>query len=490
MIVLLLPLACQKQSDTPSPASNQPPVLPVESEPNKESGLPVDPIQVNPAEKEPQPEAVYRPSDTRRVLSAEEISRFGLNMVESKHLRIYSDLPLKEITSLPAIIDQAYDSWLDYFGPLPENREGTEFQITGYVMEDVERFRNAGLIPDRFSVLGNGRHLGAEFWMPVPEPGYYRRHLLIHEATHCYMMYLPRTSAPVWYLEGMAELFATHHQEESGECHFRVFPDSTEKFPGLGRIELVQREIEKSGLKTLLELDQLEVTGFQNVTSYAWAWAFCAFLDQHPEYQSRFQQMGRDYLLEVPLNDLIRKEFNGEELRQLNQAWLAYVNEIEYGLEVADMVIPFQPGSSLEAEANASLEIHADQYWQSTKWKLQEGRSYRLSAEGEFTLADQPKPWLSQANGISFQYYQGFPVGRLLGAIVPDSKPSPGQPYTKHDHCFARPASFGNDIVFKAPYSGTLYLRLNEAPTNLSDNSGSVQVTIEELDSSFAENQK
>ena len=45
----------------------------------------------------------------------------------------------------------------------------------------------AGLLPDNLPSFLNGRHRGQEFWLNDQDQDYYRRHLVIHEATHCYM---------------------------------------------------------------------------------------------------------------------------------------------------------------------------------------------------------------------------------------------------------------------------------------------------------------
>jgi thiaminase (transcriptional activator TenA) len=43
-----------------------------------------------------------------------------------------------------------------------------------------------------------------------------------------------------------------------------------------------------------------------------------------------------------------------------------------------------------------------------------------LDASGEVALAQQPKPWISQPQGITIRYFAGRPIGRLRGALLPE----------------------------------------------------------------------
>ena len=70
-------------------------------------------------------------------------------------------------------------------------------QMTGYVMVDAERFRTAGMLPQKAAdLLVHGIYRGAEFWMHSQEYEYYRRHLLVHEGTHCFMSFLSGPRLP------------------------------------------------------------------------------------------------------------------------------------------------------------------------------------------------------------------------------------------------------------------------------------------------------
>ena len=101
------------------------------------------------------------------------------------------------------------------FGKLPPARDGAEYRVTGYLMRDREAFIDAGLMKESTLLSYHGRQIGAEFWLNDQSWDYYRRHLLLHEATHAFMRHLPGEAIdlPFWYLEGMAEMLSTHRAE-------------------------------------------------------------------------------------------------------------------------------------------------------------------------------------------------------------------------------------------------------------------------------------
>ncbi|QDU79237.1 hypothetical protein Pla110_09430 [Polystyrenella longa] len=430
-----------------------------------------EPVQFD---NQTEPEQVYRPVDRRQVPDPGLLDQLGIHMVESKHIRLYSDLPVEQIESLPPLVDQLIAALEKYFGELPPDRDGKAFQLSGYIMQDVPLYEKSGLLPPKFAQVQHGRHQGAEFWIVVPASEYYLRHLLFHEATHCFMMYLPGTSAPVWYLEGMAELFGTHWLREDGSIEFNIFPESTTAYEGFGRIELIKLDIDETGPKMIEQVTNLESGGYHSNVSYAWAWALCSFFDQHPEYQQRFRHLSRQYLREEPFVENFVKEFAPLATR-LNQEWIAMISELEYGMEIDRLAIDFTPGKPIEGAVE--IEVAANEGWQNSRWLLEAGKTYRVQATGQFELDETTRPWTSTAEGISIDYYRGAPFGRLLGAIAPAEAESPEQNY-----CFAQFANFGKELVFRAPYTGTLHLRLNDRPDLMFDNKGTVQVRVEEVE--------
>ena len=107
--------------------------------------------------------------------------------------------------------------------------------MTGYVMKSRERFEQAGLVSSKLPPFKSGYSSGDELWLYDQTSDYYRRHLLLHEGTHCFVNDFFGGSGPPWYAEGLAELCGTHRLED-GKLTLGYMPKSRREAPGWGRI--------------------------------------------------------------------------------------------------------------------------------------------------------------------------------------------------------------------------------------------------------------
>ena len=420
------------------------------------------------------PRPKHRPPDTRVVHDDEKLAEAGIHKYESKRLRLYTDIDPQAAQWLPPLVDQIYDAWEKYFGPMLPNREGTEFQMTGYIMADREKFRTAGLLPFDLPGFDHGRHRGATFWMNDQKYDYYRAHLMLHEATHCFMTILPDVAGPVWYFEGMAESFGTHRVEPDGTAHFRVIPDDKERFAGWGRITLIQEDVQAHGYRTAEEVTTREKSEIPATSlDYSWWWALCQFLDSHPRYRDGFRELGRRLMAGEDFDSVFRQQFDSV-LKDFWTDWPLFATELEYGYDFERTVVEYQTGVPLDLHGQPfQLDISADRSWQPSGVLVEKGAVYAVSASGQFTVAQEPKPWVSEANGISFRYCRSRPLGMLLGAIR--TEPSSRQTGSPSMLEFI---PIGGETQFTASHAGTLYLRINDFPSELEDNTGQLRVNI------------
>lgn len=467
LVVVHALLGCGTSTPQPSatrkakavaPKTQPQPDLPEVEDPGAEA--PAPPGQVEP---------VFRPDDSRPSHDDGQVAKAGIRRWESQRLVLYTDLPEEQARPLLAVTDEIHAAWEDWFGPLPPARDGREFQMTGYLMADQERFREVGLLPEALPPFLHGRHRGQQFWMNDQKDAYYRAHLLLHEATHCRMTLIPnRLAASTWYMEGMAERFATHFQPPGEATRFGVMPHDREVFPGLGRIRMIADDIAAGEALELSEL--LPLTGNDYVkrnSCYAWSWALCHFLATHPRYRERFQKIERTIPSYHP-NDGFRAVFE-RDWRDLQDEWRLYCRNLCHGYDVERSAIDFVPGVRLPSHG-VQVRIRADRGWQSTGVELKAGQRYALQAEGRFTVAREPKPWISEPQGVSIRYVDGRPLGQLVGCLRPSS-PS-------DEATMTQVLSIGRETTLKTAKNSTLYLRINDAWNALGDNAGDVQVTI------------
>ena len=478
-------LGCGSRSPEPDPiAAKSPPKGQSETAPIKPAARPKEttrkpPIVEQPAvapiappRTEPAKTAIaYRPSYPLRPLSTLKLQDAGLSVETLDSFRLVTDLPEEKLRPLVSLFRDATPTWTRYFNELPPARDKSPFHATGYVMADRNVFTKAGLLPDTVPLSYHGRQIGAEFWMNDQTRDYYRSHLLLHEATHIYMRHLGGESdyLPYWYLEGMAELIATHERDADGSLRLSVMPADRDRFLGWERIVLVQRDCAGRGVRSIDEITKLNADDFTKVESYAWCWALCRFLDSHPRYQSEFRRIART-LAANPFVAVFR-EFHRQHAQELDAEWLLFATNIEYGFDFERAVIEFSDGKPLIGQSR-SVEVVADRGWQSSGFLVESGQKYRVEANGQFTLADKPRPWVSEANGVSLRYTKGQPLGRLLGCV----RLSGSSEQAARGMLDLIP--LGNVTEFTPELSGTLYLRLNDAWSELADNKGLVTATL------------
>ncbi len=411
----------------------------------------------------------FRSPDDRPRVDPQQIEKLGIRIFESPRIKLFTDIDPQIAKTLPPLVDQAFVAWEEYFGKLPAAEDGSDWQINGYLMRDKTKFEKAGLLTANLLDQFHGRQIGYQFWMPDQTQDYYRRHLLLHEATHAYMQSVPNLRLPVSYLEGIAEHFGTHRLI-GDKLQTRVMPFNRDDFRGHGRLFLMNRDVRQRGIPELADVHAYQNADFQaRNETYAWAWGATLFLDQHPRTRERFRQMAKS------LTDPLAWRNLELELKpdwpEIATEWMLFAAEASEGFDFDRMAIDFREGQLLIKPQRT--DIRADRGWQSSSVLVEKGRRYEISATGQFTLAEKPKPWVSEADGITFRYHNGRPLGQLLATI---------RPLKKDENAAREPmldvTPLGNSSTFEAARLGTLYLRLNDHPGELADNRGSVTVEI------------
>ncbi|HVJ67240.1 MAG TPA: hypothetical protein VM510_04605 [Caulifigura sp.] len=417
----------------------------------------------------PAADRVVRPVAQRTEYDESRLLDLGIQRYESKRLRLFTDVDPEKARPMPGLVDQAFDAWSNYFGPLPPAADGSEFQITGYLMKEPDRFRAAKMLRDDVPAFDHGRHIGLEFWMNEQEFDYYREHLLLHEATHAFMTAMPGGDEPIWYHEGMAELFGCHHVTHDGRMEFAVFPGPGQRYDGFGRIKFLTDEIAAGRPMSANEVASLGSRDFAGFVKrpYAWSWALCTFLNRHPAYRDRFHELARHHL-EPRFIRRVHAAYQNDA--HLEPEWKLFTTHIEPGYDFDRAAIDFRNGAPFARPTE--IQIHADRGWQSSGLTLERGKPYVITAKGRVTLGASTKPWISEPSGISIRYAGGRPIGTLLGAVVGDLKQIGG------DGGLLKPLAVGTSTIIEPATTGTLYLRVNDRFSSLDDNEGAYRVTV------------
>ena len=393
----------------------------------------------------------------------ERLKSFGLRVVESQHCVMVTDLPVShEVDHLPTLVDRALPHWCKRFGIA--TKQGKDWQIRCCLIGQPKPFQAAGLMPIGRQ-FADGLALGHEVWMHKQPSTYYTRCLLLHEATHSFMMTQLGDCGPPWYMEGMAELLGTHSFEsESGQLQLGIIPPNKQESPMWGRVKLIREAYTRGSVPSLEAIQKIDNRVALDVQSYAWAWALSVFCDQHPRYRTDWQALS-EQVLEDDFNTRFFRTVVKDREHFLKE-WHHFLSTIDYGYDIPREAITFRPGEPLQEDR--TIEILADRGWQSSEIQVEAGKRYQVSATGRFVIGQEAdgRPWPCEANGVTLQYHRGQPIGMLLASVDSDS------------YAFMSSTPVGSGAELTPDRSGTLYFRLNDAPNRLAENQGRVQVTV------------
>lgn len=418
--------------------------------------------------------------------------------------------PSPAIDDLVALFDAAHEPWCEFFELSPA--EHRAWHMTGYLIRDRARFDDPQITrtwPADLPPFENGYSIDRQLWLYDQPSEYYRRHLLLHEGVHGVMNTLLGGAGSPWYMEGVAELLATHRWND-GRIELAIMPRDREEVPYLGRIKLVQDAVAAGRFFPLATLLEVPPSAFRSDEAYAWVWASALFLDRHPQYGPAFRALHA--IVRAPdFTARVRRQLT-DDWALLEAQWQVFASELEHGYDFERAALDLSAGRPL-GDDSAEVAVAADRGWQNTGLVLEAGRTYRLSAAGRYQLADRPRVWWSEPGGVSIRYYRGRPLGQLLAAVWNGEGPliaggidaatgsaaqgDDDHPAAAQDAAAAGAAMFGTapghgtlvdpwsvgvEATIRPAQSGTLLLRINDAPAELSDNAGGLSAQISPLD--------
>jgi hypothetical protein len=400
--------------------------------------------------------------------------RSGLRVLEGEHLVLVTDRPPRDgdgVGDLPRVFDAAVTAWCRHFGLEDSRRNWRAF---GCLMVDRERFRAAGLLPTGELVpdFKNGFCAGSRFWLMDQSSPDYRRHLLLHEGVHAFTLTRRNATAPPWYTEGIAEYLATHRLDPDPEGELGLvptpIPQRAADVERLGRIEQVRALRAAHAMPALEEVFRTPPAAHHALGAYAASWAAVALLAGHPSHARAFSAAERG-----PLDERFTQRLEaipGWDGDRAARDFDAFTDELDYGYDFARSAIDWSAGRPLQGTQTA--KVAGDRGWQNSDWRLAKGQRCSLRATGRCQVGQASACQLeSEPDGISLEWYRGRPVGRLLAAQWVEEPSAGGRPR------FVVVAE-GAAAEFTAVADGPLYLKINESPGRLADNTGGLSVEL------------
>jgi len=420
----------------------------------------LSPAQVPKAPARPSPQGRGSDELAPRVDEG-KVAAAGIRRLAGRHVTLYTDLPAAaELDDMPAVFDAAVPLWADYFAVPAGKLSG--WKLVGCVMQNKDRFAGAGLFPDNLPDFQHGYSQDSQFWLYEQPSAYYRRHLMLHEGTHCFMLRWLAGAGPPWYMEGIAELLGTHRWA-GGKLTLGVMPATKEELPYWGRVKIVKEQLAAGKALTLPQIMQYDSRAHLRQEPYGWCWAAAAFLDGHPLTQAPFRELksqtaDRSSAFSQRLAERLKPQWPA-----ISQDWTLFVQECDYGYDFARAAVVHKAAQPI-APAGAAMAVDAARGWQAAGVALEAGKRYAISASGRFEVARQPRPWPCEAGGVTIRYHAGRPLGMLLASVDLDE-------FTP----------IGTSAALTPKHSGPLYFKINEASGGLADNSGSLTVVVKPL---------
>lgn len=397
-------------------------------------------------------------------INEDRVQANGIKRIEGKHVVLYTDIRDREdVDELVTVFDLAVDQWCEYFEISKEKTAG--WQVSAFLIEDRKRFDAARLFPVDLPDFPAGYNRGHHMWVYLQPGDYYTRHLLLHEGTHSFMQWFLGGSGSPWYSEGMAEMLAVHRWHEGQLQLNYLLKDKTEA-EFWGRVKIIRDDYKSNQALTLEDVFRFKNQNFRTVRYYAWSWAACQFFSQHPLSQAQFANLKTNASDVTPNFD--RKFFRtiATDMDQLNRDWKLFISEMNYGTQVNQLTM----SDAIDAgDDSDSFRIDATRGWQMSKFEIQKGKTYQLSASGRYQIANDGKPWPCEPGGVTLEYYRGYPLGMLMAGTLGKDKNVEG---------LLNPIAVGLSHTFTAERDGVLCFRINESPAEMGDNSGSLKVQV------------
>jgi hypothetical protein len=391
--------------------------------------------------------------------------------LEGKSIRLHTDLAsAEEARQLVASFDAAVPQWIKFWN-LPDGALG-DWKVDACVIRDKAEFERQGLLPPQVPDFPFGYALGNRVWVRAQQSEYYTRHLLLHEGVHSLAFSVFKGAGPTWFMEGTAELLATHSGAGQAVVINQV-PTSRDDVPYWGRFKLMNQLRDNSNVPTLESVMRYQPDLKGDVATYGWSWAAAMLLDSYPEYREAFFAAARDGSDDGPrFNRRLRKSLD-KDWPIVAARWELMCHDLDYGFDWSRERVKLGVSDPMWDGRPRSVNVSADRGWQSVGVRIPGGAKVRLSPEGRITLAEKPKPWVSEPAGITFQYHRGRPLGQLLVCVLPNAIDANAKLLKALN---VQPIVQATTI--EVPSFSWLLMRVNDATGELGDNSGEYRVNV------------
>ena len=301
---------------------------------------------------------------------------------------------------------------------------------------------------------------------------YYTRHLLLHEGVHSLAFAQFGGAGPTWFMEGSAELLATHHGQ-AASTQINKIPKNRESAPYWGRFKLMDQLRQAGDVPTIESVMLYPPSLSGNVATYSWSWGAAMLMSAYPDYRPALLAAARNGQQTGP-------GFNRQFYRQISQRkwpvvaarWRILCNDLDYGFEWSRERVAISEADPLWDEQPLRITVPADRGWQSAGVRFSPGARLLVRGSGQIVLDSQPKPWISHPSGVTIRYHRGRPLGQLLACVLPNA-PAAGDRVAP-----LQVVAVEERATLSIDEHCWLLLRVNDHVGDLGNNRGVFDVTI------------
>lgn len=343
--------------------------------------------------------------------------RSDYQVARGTHLTLQSDVGTDEsLKDLVESFDAAVPQW-ERMLKLPA---GTldHWKVRAYLMEQPDRFRASGDLPQTLD-FKHGYAMPGVVWVRLQPSQYYTRHLLLHEGVHALAIDQFGSTGPSWYSEGVAEQLSVH-RDQGRTIQLGTVPGSKSEVPYWGRFKLIEQARNDAKIPSLATVMELPTDLRGDVESYGWCWLVSLLFNQYPEYESLWQQAARDANdLPEAFTQAMRRKLESQ-WPIINARWRLLTETVDYGFDLQREQVDLSIRDPLFRQSELNLNVSADRGWQSTGVRFAPGTTLTITATGQCSVNQSPKPWISEPAGITIHYAKGRPLGQLIGCMLPN----------------------------------------------------------------------
>lgn len=346
-----------------------------------------------------------------------------IRRVASGRITLYTDLPSStEIDQIPDALDAAVPILCKIFHADPAPFEN--WKVEAFLMRDVDAFVEIRALEGspRFLYGYSDRN---RIFAKDQGLGYYNRFLLMHELVHTFMHEYFGDLNPRWYSEGAAEYLALHQWSPKKGLELAQFPVSEKAYPGFGRLRQIRQILATRRAPSILDIMSFQPRDYEQVSSYAWSWAFVSFLSRSPKYRDVAEVL--PYWMVANDPNALFVDAIGDRWGELEYDWADFLEQLDYEYDFEATAInsdPLLPSAPTEEELRKGVVVSIDptRGWLDSGVRTTAGSKYKLTIAGRFKfyLEDAKKTFDFEGTGATIEYFGGRPAGRVRAVVAPD----------------------------------------------------------------------